>query len=320
MGTDFAFIVIMLTRKITWSLDPFEENQEFQKNLYQTLVAWVGSRSFEVVPVHVLSVGDSEVAAEMNEEDCGKWREVSSKAISSVLQGLDGCVLQEPRTLLQASFSCRDSVAGLLDEAHAMGSELIAVGTHGRKGLNRFLLGSFAETLLLESDLPLLVVNPECEPVEKLVHMVYPTDLSEGSLKVLYELLPEIRERDLKVTLYHKLPRTVEAAVSAGAQVFGASYLPLDRFYKKQKEMAEAQLEQVQSSMESKGVSCLTFLDMEPTPAVDGIAALTDSIEGSFVGIVAQSGPFSSALLGSLVRQVVRTSRVPVWVKGKGER
>ena len=46
----------------------------------------------------------------------------------------------------------------LVDAALANGSDLIVVGTHGRSGFKRFLLGSVAEGVMRHSPLPVLAV------------------------------------------------------------------------------------------------------------------------------------------------------------------
>lgn len=57
-----------------------------------------------------------------------------------------------------------DSLAGricdvVVDEAQQWGAELIVIGTHGRRGVARFLLGSDAEQVMRRSPVPVLVVR-----------------------------------------------------------------------------------------------------------------------------------------------------------------
>jgi nucleotide-binding universal stress UspA family protein len=52
----------------------------------------------------------------------------------------------------------------ILDEARSRGAELIVMGTHGRRGLKRVVLGSDAELVLRESPVPVLLVR---EPLEE---------------------------------------------------------------------------------------------------------------------------------------------------------
>lgn len=46
----------------------------------------------------------------------------------------------------------------ILDAAHRIKADLIVVGTHGRTGLPRVLMGSVAEAVVRRSDIPVLVV------------------------------------------------------------------------------------------------------------------------------------------------------------------
>ena len=47
----------------------------------------------------------------------------------------------------------------IVDEATSAGCDLIVIGTHGRRGLNRALLGSDAESVLRASPVPVLLVR-----------------------------------------------------------------------------------------------------------------------------------------------------------------
>ena len=49
--------------------------------------------------------------------------------------------------------------AAIVDEAKKAACDLIVIGTHGRRGLSRALLGSDAESVLRESPVPVLLVR-----------------------------------------------------------------------------------------------------------------------------------------------------------------
>jgi nucleotide-binding universal stress UspA family protein len=48
----------------------------------------------------------------------------------------------------------------LLEEIKSLEGDLLIVGTHGRKGVSHFLLGSVAEKLMRGATCPVLVVRP----------------------------------------------------------------------------------------------------------------------------------------------------------------
>ena len=61
--------------------------------------------------------------------------------------------------------------------------DLIVMGTHGRSGLNRWMLGSVAERVLRESSVPVLTVrSAPREPIRRVLCPVHDTELSRRAL------------------------------------------------------------------------------------------------------------------------------------------
>jgi nucleotide-binding universal stress UspA family protein len=64
-----------------------------------------------------------------------------------------------PRTLLLEG----DPARGILEGARQVGAAMIVMGTHGRRGLAHALLGSVAEKVVRESEIPVLTVRTPVE-------------------------------------------------------------------------------------------------------------------------------------------------------------
>jgi nucleotide-binding universal stress UspA family protein len=62
---------------------------------------------------------------------------------------------------------------------------LVAVGTTGRTGVRKFVLGSFAEEIVRDAKCPVLTVGPALSSAEEigLRHILYATDFSDDSLQ-----------------------------------------------------------------------------------------------------------------------------------------
>ena len=70
------------------------------------------------------------------------------------------CAQQEPPVQMQASLVEGASVtAGILQSAHDHGADLIVIGSHGRTGIRRLVLGSTANKIVAESLVPVLVTR-----------------------------------------------------------------------------------------------------------------------------------------------------------------
>jgi nucleotide-binding universal stress UspA family protein len=72
---------------------------------------------------------------------------------------LDRLAAPDPKIHLKRRLEEGDPVAQILRVAHETGCDLIVLGTHGRTGLDRLLMGSVAEQVLRLASCPVLTVK-----------------------------------------------------------------------------------------------------------------------------------------------------------------
>jgi len=77
----------------------------------------------------------------------------------------------------------------ILNLAQSYRAPLIVIGTHAVAGMDRFLLGSTAETVLREAACPVITVGPHVRPTgavdARFDRVLFPTDFSDASRKAL---------------------------------------------------------------------------------------------------------------------------------------
>ena len=125
-------------------------------------------------------------------------------------------VLEEmSRTLDLAAVSPRatpiaesgDPQTTIVDQAVSKKADLIVMGTHGRRGFKRLLLGSVTEAVLREAPCPVLTVPPHAPAgVSEAVtfkRILCPIDFSPSALQALGFALDLARQADGRVTLLH---------------------------------------------------------------------------------------------------------------------
>jgi len=83
--------------------------------------------------------------------------------------------------------------------------DLIVMGTHGRRGFSTLFLGSTAEAAIRHARCPVLTVGPHVQPMssDRLAHILYATDFSEGSLHALNYALALAEEDRSELTMLH---------------------------------------------------------------------------------------------------------------------
>jgi nucleotide-binding universal stress UspA family protein len=74
---------------------------------------------------------------------------------------------------------------GIRDMAASTGADLIVMGTHGRSGFNRWMLGSVTERILRESPVPLLTVRAAPRgPVRRILSPIDGTEASRNAFRL----------------------------------------------------------------------------------------------------------------------------------------
>jgi nucleotide-binding universal stress UspA family protein len=100
-----------------------------------------------------------------------------------------------------------DASTTIVREALTTRADLIVIGTHGRRGFKRLLLGSVAETVLHEAPCPVLTVSPHTEAASADVvtfkRILCPIDFSPPALQALGFALDLARQAGGRVTLLH---------------------------------------------------------------------------------------------------------------------
>jgi nucleotide-binding universal stress UspA family protein len=100
-----------------------------------------------------------------------------------------------------------DPQTTIIDQAISTKADLIVMGTHGRRGFKRLLLGSVTEAVLREAPCPVLTVPPQAPAsVSEAVtfkRILCPVDVSPSALQALGFALDLARQADGRVTLLH---------------------------------------------------------------------------------------------------------------------
>lgn len=94
-------------------------------------------------------------------EEHTKWaKALLDKLETKLKDGLEGGTIEK---LVLQDFS----KSAILEESKKWNADLIILGSHGRKGMNKFLLGSVSQTVAEHSDVPVLIVRIPKKPESK---------------------------------------------------------------------------------------------------------------------------------------------------------
>lgn len=100
-----------------------------------------------------------------------------------------------------------EAINDLLGREHV---DVAVVGTHGRQGFSKLMLGSAAEKIYRQARCPVLTIGPEavkhCRQPWELKRVLFPTDFAETSLHALPYALSLAEEKQATLIFLHAIP------------------------------------------------------------------------------------------------------------------
>lgn len=131
--------------------------------------------------------------------------EVNSRAARQLLEELAKC--DAARDLeVQTKLAIGAVGDELLDMIRTEKTDLLVVGTHGGRGLEKLLLGSMAEALFRSSPVPVLTVGPHSDCVHvPFKRILFASDLSGYGLRAAQYATSIAEENDAEISFLHVL-------------------------------------------------------------------------------------------------------------------
>jgi len=198
-----------------------------------------------------------------------------------------------------------DSVVhrAIIEYANTHSVDCIAMGTHGRTGVGRLVLGSVAEQTLRESPVPVLAVHEETELDSLLDPILVPTDGSEAAMAALDQAIELATITDSSL----QLVSVVDVGIVAADVDTGVVYDILETAGKRALDIGVTRARK-------RGVSTVEATLLRGRPS----QAICEYAEKRAVGciVMGKHGPINvpQLFLGSVAERVVRHSKTPVIV------
>jgi nucleotide-binding universal stress UspA family protein len=207
----------------------------------------------------------------------------------------------------------------ILEQATSMKADLLVIGTHGRSGFERLVLGSVTERVLRKANCPVMTVPkrlPDAVPAGPLLYerILCPVDFSDSSLHALKYATSMAQEADGQLTVLHVVAHEFENADDM-ASISDAG-MTIDSFVKQREEALRRRLkEAVATAPEFCSVESL-MTHGKPWRAVLRIAAERQS--DLIVMGVQGRGAADLLFFGSTAQHVVREASCPVLTLRRG--
>ena len=274
------------------------------------------ARSLQI-PVELLSVVDiAEMARHIAADHAPMIRTMVDDAHRRLNEYLKTIAKHFPAGEVQCKVQKGNAAEAIIESAAADKQTLIAMATHGRSGLDRWLLGSVAEKVLRGASNPTLVVRSKEEKspsweMATLKRVIVPLDGSELSERILPHVEELVKPLGLDVVLMGVYGGPL-AAGSSGDGFYSTGQK--DAFIAGLRAETVTYLAIKAEELKWQGLKKLSFEAKEGL-AADEIIAMARETPGTLIAMCThgRSG-VQRWMLGSVTETVVRHSDDPVLI------
>ncbi|MBL1211876.1 MAG: universal stress protein [Ignavibacteriae bacterium] len=196
----------------------------------------------------------------------------------------------------------------ILEYASDIDADLIIMGTHGRRGVKHLFLGSVAEEVVRQADMPVFTIR-ELEKPKPITHynnILAPIDFSDHSKKTIQYVRRIAKNYDAKIQLLHVIEDNLPAIYSL------AGHTSIYDLEPKIEEKTKAKIKEFYTSIEGAeenyeiftrvGHPAKTIINFSEENNSDLIVIATHGLRG-----------IDHFLMGSVTEKVVRRSSIPVF-------
>ena len=301
-------------KKIIWSVDIYEKDATIQKSGLKLLAKWAAANKAVIEPVFVLSPLSLRLGIDRSVKvDVANFQKPAEQLMQEFINSCENVELARGKILLCQEYSIKENVRTLLSYAQSPQVLTIAAATHARSGIKRFWLGSFVETLLLQSRLPLLTYNPQTGPSDKLKDIMLPTTFSEEDEGMFDKVLEQCRNFSAQLSLYYIIP-DVESAYPIGAHYFSPEiHNQIYENVQKEEGRAEDIAGRWVAKAEASGVKARYVISKEYGNTAELIVRFAERESIDLIATASHAKGVEAALFGSTGRQIIRYAHCPVW-------
>lgn len=205
--------------------------------------------------------------------------------------------------LRHRTLSITKAVDQLLGFAKSEKAELLALFTQNKKGFERMLMGSFAETAVHRSPIDLLLAGPKTKYPKKVRNILYASDFESSSKGDLRRVIGICKRMRARLIVFHAAElryRNSFDEANPGVQAYRRT------------------IDQMVSWIESESRKAGVAVTVEVKADFESITDLTFQAarraKADLIAVSAKTGPLSALMGGSVTRRIVRDGRYPVLI------
>lgn len=217
---------------------------------------------------------------------------------------------EEKGILISESGSIRHRVRALIQYGKKHKAKVITVGSGVTKRSLLTGLGSFSETLIALSPVPVLILHDVVKPLQQVKKILFPTDFSKASQVNFKKVISFAKNYGAEVILYHFLDTEMGPLIYGIPWAYEVKWLA--DYWQDLEKHKIAEGEKWKAQAERQNVQCRFISDRKPGVLQDRIAETVQENQIDILAVSLSRSPASQVILGRTIRKIIANSTCPV--------
>lgn len=314
----------MRAKTVWFAFDPFQRNARSLRIALQTAAVYADLVGAQIEPVYfadlfrgkdtgsyffpLIPLAESSTFSELSVHATKIWNDLCK---AQGVETLPLRVLTHKRDDIPTLESKASTLSNLAKRARV---EWVTLQTRANSGARRMVMGSFAETFLLNSSVPTLLLPPSAHALKKPRHLLFASDLSEASLDAFKAMAPMLSDMQLRISLLYCLEIPLDFS-----QLFQSkekNRVEADKLIRAAKPQVEEESQdflRVARSYKFK-IKLKIASDSYVSSKAQVILGVADELNVDCIALASTTGRLKTSMVGATSRNVVRGATCPVFV------
>lgn len=300
--------------KITWALDPFSKKYESWKRTAETINYLSTLFECEVQPAYVVGYDLTHWVGNMVPNNLESLMNIVKEKLNGVILDVAKFKTNEPDIIVSEKRSRRADASVFARYFEDSGSELVLINSQSRELIEKFFIGSFVESLMVKTKKPIFIVSESTKEITKLSKTLIPSDLSDKS-RIHYEnfIDSKINFSD-EAVLYHRVFRPAASVFQTTNMALGGNWVNVEQYSGNLAEKRKEEIYDLHKKAASKNYSVKTIVENSSFNLVELILKWAEEEDCDYLTVPSFSGRLDFFLLGSVTRELIIRSNIPVLV------
>ncbi len=300
--------------KILITTNALLQSQDKLAKAYDSIFNFASQASLQTQLASAVSPDLLSWPSHFDDEWGNEFMRLAKKIANENLKEYENRSSEPPELILQTINSKKQSVRSLIDYAKNSGAGMISAIAHLSNHDNLFSFpGSFVETLVAESPLPVLVVNSQSDPMRTVRRILVPTDFSKACRFDFGRIVELSKSLRCQIVLMHVLTVPDGMGIVEGAGLSGG-WPRIESFIESVVEEANNNAREMISFAKNEAIEIEFKLIRNRERLTQVILDQALSARADLIAMTNQTGPIASLILGSMTRQLMRSSQLPILV------